>query len=346
LKTLFTIQKYIGCFAFILSCASVSAFQSDSIVLRNNGNLRSASAVKNHLWVSGANGSIARIALKKRKALETKEYTNTACKNCDYRGIHAWDSLNAIAISSGIPCVIIKTKDGGKSWQKVFEQTDSAWFLDAIKFTKDGKGYVLADPINGAIPILTTTNFGTTWKVKYWRYPYRHAPSFYAASNSSLGIFNNNLMVCGGLNNAPFLGQLTETNDSFFLISEFIGIPKNCLDKKENYFGYYGMCVSKNTIYTCGGSFNCPIEGQFAQIFQLKNDIFWLFDTIPLKGYYSGVHSQENKLFYAGTNGISVFDNKVLASQDSQVFNAVVQFDKSRIAWVGAKGTIRITKIK
>lgn len=346
MKTLYTILKYIGCFGFLLCSTSISASQNDSIVLINKGNLRSASAVKNYLWVSGAKGSIARISIKKGKVPEIKEYTNLPCENCDFRGINAWDSLNAIAISSGMPCVIIKTKDGGKSWQKVFEQTDSAWFLDAIKFTKDGKGYVLADAINGAIPILTTTNFGATWKVKYWRYPYRHAPSFYAASNSSFGIYNNNLIVCGGINNAPFLGQLIETNDSFFLISEYIGIPNNCQNKKENYFGYYGMYIINNAIYTCGGSFNCHLEGQFAHLFQLNNNLFWSVDTIPLKGYYSGVYSQENKLFYVGTNGVTVFDNKKLVSQDSQVFNAVVPIDKNRIAKVGAKGVIRISKIK
>ncbi len=332
--------------AFVLCCASVTALHNDSILLKNKGNLRAASAVKNYFWVSGAKGSIARIYLKKDIVLEIKEYNNTPCSNCDFRGIHAWDSLNAIAISSGIPCLIIKTKDGGKSWQKVFEQTDSAWFLDAIKFTKDGKGYILADAINGAIPILTSTNYGATWTVKYWKYPYKNAPSFYAASNSSLSIFNNNLMVCGGINNASFIGQLRETKDSFSLISYYISIPQNCTNKKENYFGYYGMYVHKNTIYTCGGSFNCPLEGQFAQILKLKNSIFELADTIALKGYYSGVYAKKNKVFYTGTNGNSIFESKKLVSQDSQVFNTVIPYYKNSIAWAGAKGIITISKIK
>jgi|GEM_PF-6459296 len=328
--------------ALVLCAAGVSAdgIVSHNFTLNNKGNLRAASAVKDYLWVSGTKGSIARILIKDGKAQETLAFTNTPCPTCDYRGIHAWDSLNAIVIASGMPCVIIKTANGGKTWQTVFEQTDSAWFLDAIKFTKNGIGYALADPINGAVPILTTTNFGSTWKVKYWKYPYINPPSFYAASNSNLDKFKGNLNLVGGLNNAPFLCQLKETNDSFTLLADYTGLANNCKDKKEHYFGYYGMYIYKKKIYTAGGSFNCPSEGQFAQLFTIKSKGFQLVETMPLKGYYSGVWHQKKLHLYFGTNGVLVYHKQKMIYQDSQVYNGVIAFDKKHIALVGEKGAV------
>ena len=66
----------------------------------------------------------------------------------DFRDIEAFDSLTALIMSVDCPAYILKTKDGGKTWNKVFEDTTKGMFLDAMAFANDSTGIVIGDPIN------------------------------------------------------------------------------------------------------------------------------------------------------------------------------------------------------
>ena len=69
----------------------------------------------------------------------------------DFRAIHAWNNKEAIIAAVAAPAVILKTKDGGMTWNKVYENADTAMFLDAIHFKDENNGSVVGDPINKII---------------------------------------------------------------------------------------------------------------------------------------------------------------------------------------------------
>ena len=61
------------------------------------------------------------------------------------------------------PAVILKTRDGGKSWNKVFEDSTKGMFLDAMDFNSKGEGVVIGDPVNGSMFEAMSVQNGETW---------------------------------------------------------------------------------------------------------------------------------------------------------------------------------------
>ncbi|MEB2783324.1 WD40/YVTN/BNR-like repeat-containing protein [Algoriphagus persicinus] len=115
----------------------------------------------------------------------------------DFRSIHAFNALTAVAVSAGQPAVIYKTLDGGESWELRHQENESA-FLDGISFSSESRGFVIGDPSQGKWTILQTANQGDTW------YPVDSLPSAtegeaaFAASASSLLAEGNHLWIGTG----------------------------------------------------------------------------------------------------------------------------------------------------
>lgn len=157
--------------------------------------LRGISAVTSEIaWASGSGGTWL------RTIDEGKTWDHgviAGLDTVDFRSIHAFDALTAIAVSAGQPAVIYKTIDGGKNW--VLKHTESEMaFLDGISFADDKRGYVFGDPIDGKWMILETLNQGENW------YPVANLPQAavgeagFAASGSSFLAKGNNLWLGSG----------------------------------------------------------------------------------------------------------------------------------------------------
>src|SRR4029453_1654632 len=70
----------------------------------------------------------------------------------DFRDVEAFDANTALIMAVAEPAIILKTKDGGKTWKKVFEDTTKGMFLDAMDFAEDEKhGIVIGDPIKNYV---------------------------------------------------------------------------------------------------------------------------------------------------------------------------------------------------
>lgn len=130
----------------------------------SKASIRGLSVVNdNTLWVSGNKGSVGKSLNggKTWKWIVVKGYE----KN-DFRDIEAFDDTTAIVMGITQPAIILKTKDGGNNWYKVFEDTTKGAFLDAMDFTKiENKwiGRVIGDPINDKMYLLSTNDAGEVW---------------------------------------------------------------------------------------------------------------------------------------------------------------------------------------
>lgn len=127
--------------------------------------LRGLSVVSDQvIWASGSKGTVVRST---NGGNSFEWITVPGYEDRDFRDIEAFDSNKAIIIAVASPGIILKTKDGGKSWVKVFEDTTAGIFLDAMDFDEEGiNGIVAGDPLPGdnRIYFAMTHNQGESWQ--------------------------------------------------------------------------------------------------------------------------------------------------------------------------------------
>lgn len=155
------------------------------------------------IWVSGNKGSVAKSV---DGGLTWNWMTVPDYEKRDFRDIEAFSANTAIIMGIAEPAIILKTRDGGKSWKKVFEDSTRGMFLDAMDFSGDN-GVVIGDPINDNIFMAITTDRGDTWQT------YKQAAqssylkanegeAFFASSGTNVQYFNNQsrfVFVSGGM---------------------------------------------------------------------------------------------------------------------------------------------------
>src|ERR1044072_1952427 len=154
--------------------------------------LRGLSVVNNNtIWASGSEGQVA------KSTNGGKDFTWITVKGYekrDFRDIEAFDSSTALIMAVDVPAIILKTKDGGKTWNEVFHDNTKGMFLDAMDFTRDGNGIVVGDPINNKLFIATTGNSGDKWlalKPENNFYTADTGEAFFAASGTNVNLSGN-----------------------------------------------------------------------------------------------------------------------------------------------------------
>lgn len=126
--------------------------------------LRGLSVVSDDIiWASGSKGTVARST---NGGASFEWITVAGYEDREFRDIQAFDSNKAVIMAIASPGIILKTRDGGKSWYKVFEDTTSGMFLDAMDFDEAGiNGLVAGDPLpnDSRIYFAMTQNQGESW---------------------------------------------------------------------------------------------------------------------------------------------------------------------------------------
>jgi photosystem II stability/assembly factor-like uncharacterized protein len=82
----------------------------------------------------------------------------------DFRDIEAFDENTAVIMAIAQPAHILRTENGGKSWNLVYENKTKGMFLDAMDFSSDRKGIVVGDVVNGHLFVARTKDGGRTWR--------------------------------------------------------------------------------------------------------------------------------------------------------------------------------------
>ncbi len=113
------------------------------------------------VWVTGSGGTFMRTV----NGGETW-YSDTipGYGNIDFRDVEAFDSLTAIVMGIANPAVILRTEDGGNTWEKVFYKKLDGIFLNSMVFLDKKNGFLVGDPIDGRFYLLKTTNGGKSWE--------------------------------------------------------------------------------------------------------------------------------------------------------------------------------------
>jgi len=114
------------------------------------------------VWASGAGGTYVR----------TTDGGNTwtagrvnGADSLEFRDVYAVDDKTAWLLSAGPGdrSRIYKTTDGGRHWLLQFTNQDPKGFYDCFGFWDARRGLVVGDAVQDQLPILTTTDGGSSW---------------------------------------------------------------------------------------------------------------------------------------------------------------------------------------
>jgi photosystem II stability/assembly factor-like uncharacterized protein len=192
-------------------CLHADAQKLDLLESSVQSSLRGLSIVDARtLWVSGTQGTV----LKSKDG--GKSFTRLSVygyENHDFRDIEAFDANTAIIMAVDTPAILLKTKDGGKTWKVVFEDHRPGMFLDAMEFWNELSGIVIGDPIHQKVFIARTFDGGESWRgLPENQYPETlEGESFFAASGSNITKRNKEeaVFVSGGMISRLFIRDKT-----------------------------------------------------------------------------------------------------------------------------------------
>ena len=313
-------KAFIALFAFLLlyqnSYAQNSGNNSIKILTQKKGVSIRGLAVPNSntIWASGSKGSIAKSVNRGTdfEWMQVKGYESR-----DFRSIHAWDDKEAIIVAVAAPAIILKTKDGGISWYKVYENADTLMFLDAIHFKDAANGLVVGDPISNHIFLLSTVDKGENWNQipsSYFKTPLEKGEAFFASSGSNIAqLSKDDFLVSGGLRSRLWIN------------GSAMDIP---IIQGGNSTGANSMAISPNgnRIMIVGGDFmkdtsrlqnavglKLFIKPNSNKKWQSEKLPYWKIDEfigLP-NGYRSGVEYVSNTILIScGTSGVDISKNK------------------------------------
>jgi photosystem II stability/assembly factor-like uncharacterized protein len=89
---------------------------------------------------------------------------NYECEDTEFRSLHAWDARHALVFDVSPQGRAFMTRDGGLSWEQVYQSPVEGAFFNSLKFANDQEGMAISDPIDDRIFVIGTNNGGQHWE--------------------------------------------------------------------------------------------------------------------------------------------------------------------------------------
>lgn len=322
-------------FLILLTLISYISFsQTIEIIAEKQGiSFRGLSVVDNKIaWVSGTKGIVG----KTSNGGNTWEwFTVQGYDSIDFRDIEAFDKNRAVIMGIGSPGYILLTEDGGKSWQKVYENNHPQLFMDAMHFWNDMSGIIIGDPIDGRFFILRSFDGGKTWMEPDAgnRPEAIEGEACFAASGSNITALDRDeaCFITGG------------TASRIFIRDKAIEIPLNTGASS----GANAVAVADNNkynggrlIYVVGGDFSNDTLRKGNSAYSTNGGITWNIPEIPPFGYRSSIEFISKKnLISCGTSGVDYSsDRGITWSNISQEgFHVVKKAKKGKLVLLAGR---------
>lgn len=260
----------------------------------------------NVVWASGSNGTVAR-------STDGGSHFNwiqvAGFEKRDFRSIHAFDADTAVIMAIAEPAQILRTTDGGASWQIVFADSTPGMFLDAMYFSGTA-GSVAGDPVKGRFFIAHTEDAGKTWfKMKPYMPEAENGEACFASSGTNMQLIKAQrrlaflALVTGGtvarLHKIPLPGSKAGVMVS----------PLPMIQGKET-TGANSIAVGKNSWLVVGGDFTRPDDTQGNCVISTNDGKNWQIPGTPPAGYRSCViYLDKSKAITCGLNGVDLTED-------------------------------------
>ncbi len=285
--------KYILFFA-TLFCLETQAQKIKTFNSGVTASLRGLSVVSDNIaWISGSNGTVG----KTTDGGITWEFNRIkGFEGVDFRDIEAFDGATAIVMGIASPSYILKTTNGGQTWRVVYQNKDSAMFLDAMEFWNEQSGIVIGDPIKGRMFFLRTFDEGETWKEipEKYRPQVTEGEACFASSGTNIVKLNKEeaIFVTGG------------KASRLFIRDKIIELP---IVQGTESTGANSLAVNKKTVIVVGGDFANPKKYQQNCVISNNMGKKWKEPTTPPKGYRSCVAFIKSKTWVTcGLTGVDI----------------------------------------
>lgn len=190
--------------ALLLSCG-LGAIAQSPITLLESGkriSIRGLSVPAGGIvWASGTGGSVARSTDGGKTFTWTKV---PGYEKSDFRDIEAFDANTALIVSIMKPAAILKTRDGGLNWRKVFEDTAKDAFFDAmdvrVSRSHDTTVVAIGDPVSGSPVYVISGDAGETWSKPLM---HKGAAASFAEGEAFFASSGTNAVITGGKGSKP-----------------------------------------------------------------------------------------------------------------------------------------------
>ncbi|AHF14403.1 WD40/YVTN/BNR-like repeat-containing protein [Niabella soli] len=316
----------------LLLIFSTYAAKSQTLKILSQGtstNPRGIGIYKNVIWLSGSSGYTGRSA-DNGATWQWQQVPGYEAN--DFRDIQVLNEHTALIMAIASPAYILKTTDAGKSWKKVYENKDTAMFLDAMAFADNKHGYVIGDPVKGHLFIAATHNAGDSWEASNrFNFPaLAKGEAFFAASGTNIAVEGRQVLLASG-----------GTQSRLFAAGKTTALP---IAQGTPTAGANGMGILNKKIMIAGGDFSQPAKKDSALIYSEDEGKTWKLPEIAPAGYRSAVGAiDENTWITCGLTGVDISKDggKTWQAVSTEGFNALCIDRPRRIVFLaGPRGKV------
>lgn len=288
-------MKSVICSLLMIAVFAANAQTVKVLTSGTKTSLRGLSAVNdNIIWVSGSGGMVG-------KSVDGgKNFKWTAVKGfekTEFRDIEAFNETTAIIMAIDSPAYILRTTDGGDTWNKVYQNNTKGMFLDAMDFFDGQNGIVVGDPINNKFFLAETHDGGMSWK----ELPAKKLPvadsmeACFASSGTNIRLIKKSkyMLASGGL------------RSSFIQGKEKVTLP--IIQGKESTGANSIAYKNKKIIIVVGGDFLKKDDGEKNCFISNDGGDTWLAPATAPHGYRSCIDYISGKTWITcGLNGVDI----------------------------------------
>ncbi|CAN5565401.1 YCF48-related protein [soil metagenome] len=286
----------------ILFLQGISLIHAQSVQLLNSGtkvSVRGLSVVSDKVvWISGSEGTVG----KSTDGGVTWKITQVkGFEKADFRDIEAFDAKTAVIMAIAEPAYILRTSDGGDTWQTVYENKTKGMFLDAMEFWNEQSGIVIGDPVDNKVFIARTFDGGKKWQeLPPQNYPIADSgEAFFASSGTNVRKLSKQeaVFISGG------------TKSRLFIRDKKIDLP---IVQGKTSTGANSIAIKNTRMFIIvGGDFtakedttkNCCITNDGGKTFTVP--------ALPPHGYRSCVeYIDKNTWLSCGLTGVDISNDE------------------------------------
>lgn len=302
----------------LLACSGSHQYTLDSQILTQfeGSSIRGVQVNQDGvIWIAGSKGLIA---YSEEEGLNWVKVNMPDDDSLDFRSIITLPAGEVIIASAGYPARIYKTNSKGNTWDKVYENLDSAAFINTLLYNSTYElYYAFGDIIHKKHLILKSNDKGNSWEKVDHLPEAEKGENGFAASNACM-VFHHNKMVIG-------LGG----EKGRMLVSQDLGESWHFSETpRENttpYEGVYALASNKKKLVAVGGDFSIPDTN--SEIIWSTDGLNWQLAYGPSNGYRSTVifNPYHNVWLSAGTNGVDI-------SESAEVWKKISDLDLNVLA--------------
>jgi photosystem II stability/assembly factor-like uncharacterized protein len=336
----FFMKKSALTYLLLLISLATSA-QWHDIPLPTKASFRAIKSYQRDIWISGTKGTYIH-SQDEGNTWEVKQVPGA--EGLDFRDLVILNKKEIILMSAGPSekgaAKLFKTKDGGQTWDLLFDIKEPNYFFDAIAWDyKKRIGFLLSDPIDRKFVLFKILQNGS----KIEPINLTHFPALlpreaaFAASGSSILWLNNTLhIISGGGNRARVFQSLNADLSTWEITHNEIAADTSS--------GFFTIAAKNNTHFWVAGGNYLKIDSSKIPIMESKDGgKSWspIENPIPKNYYIEKVIWSNPYWITTGPAGSYAFHTllKKWVNLDESHFHNIIA-TQQKIIGVGTKGQI------